>query len=753
MKCSLLTLSSYLDEELEPVQRAEVDAHLVGCDRCRNGLDYLREEVSRISDLSRVHLPDAAATAFLTQLGLLGPDDDAPPRPPGRATPPPGDAPPWLSGHPSGGALPWQSRSRPDPRMGTPPPPPPPPPPPLGAARPPLVTAPGMETEYQLSGRAMASKLTGLSPAPAGDSGRPPQPPAGWRSPARAASLERQASPATLPVPSREAPVRPAAQADHQALPLVERESSREVEPETPPRGPRAIPTLFGADTDDPWNWAPRDDPLPASGGERPRPAGTMGPDSDPDLDVEPLAQPLLDPASEPPRPLRPSLLGRLRDQISLRLTLMRAGWRGDNIEAADREIDGTPAPLLGELHTLPRPRPPLHAEPGAATESAPRSSGPGPARPELEPSEGPVHRGGGSARLTGIAQPRPTPPTRDLSPYWDPDSFGARRVGPSHTPAPSRPAESVGPLLAAIHARPEPEPDQAAPAGLPRTPTVAEELPGPSRWDAASESGRSSDAGEPVPGRHTRALSSRRPPWAPGGGLARLAGGLGDLPGELRRGVRRLRPRGVAAVSGAVMLLIIIVLVAHAGTSGPAASLQPSPLSSTGPLASPGSHPRVSLQPTAAASVSPAATPTAAATPTPTPAPTATSTPASSSAETLGGAGTGWQITDVTCCYVQAGSGYTRVIFYLAGTSAQAPAVAVAYPTSASMTLTFRGATAPAGFSSASGGVITAMTPPSGSGSTFSFSFSRSAQVKGWDFLPHGDASTSSALLYVDLG
>ena len=37
MKCSLLALSSYLDGELDAARRAEVEAHLVGCDRCRRG--------------------------------------------------------------------------------------------------------------------------------------------------------------------------------------------------------------------------------------------------------------------------------------------------------------------------------------------------------------------------------------------------------------------------------------------------------------------------------------------------------------------------------------------------------------------------------------------------------------------------------------------------------------------------------------------------------------------------------------------
>ena len=82
MKCSLLTLSSYLDGELDAARRAEVEAHLVGCDRCRAGLEYLREETERFGALGRVHVPDGAVPGFLQQLGLIGPDDILPPRPP-----------------------------------------------------------------------------------------------------------------------------------------------------------------------------------------------------------------------------------------------------------------------------------------------------------------------------------------------------------------------------------------------------------------------------------------------------------------------------------------------------------------------------------------------------------------------------------------------------------------------------------------------------------------------------------------------
>ena len=110
MKCSLLTLSSYLDDELDAARRAEVEAHLVGCDRCRAGLEYLREETERFGGLGRVHVPDAAVPGFLQQLGLIGPDEilpPRPPRPPEPPGPPGGDVPPWRARGSAGQALPW----------------------------------------------------------------------------------------------------------------------------------------------------------------------------------------------------------------------------------------------------------------------------------------------------------------------------------------------------------------------------------------------------------------------------------------------------------------------------------------------------------------------------------------------------------------------------------------------------------------------------------------------------------------------
>jgi anti-sigma factor RsiW len=71
MKCSLLTLSCALDGELSRERQAELDAHLITCERCRTGMRYLREETERISVLAQVSLHEETATALLERSRVL----------------------------------------------------------------------------------------------------------------------------------------------------------------------------------------------------------------------------------------------------------------------------------------------------------------------------------------------------------------------------------------------------------------------------------------------------------------------------------------------------------------------------------------------------------------------------------------------------------------------------------------------------------------------------------------------------------
>src|SRR5579872_1063160 len=80
MRCSLLTLSQHLDHELPSKKEAEVEAHLVGCVRCRNGLAYLDEESQRIKSLAHIHVPDESLKEMMVILGYLDPDAEVPSR-------------------------------------------------------------------------------------------------------------------------------------------------------------------------------------------------------------------------------------------------------------------------------------------------------------------------------------------------------------------------------------------------------------------------------------------------------------------------------------------------------------------------------------------------------------------------------------------------------------------------------------------------------------------------------------------------
>jgi Putative zinc-finger len=107
VKCSLLTLSTFIDEELPPPRRAEVDAHLVGCPRCTAGVATLREEKARVGQLARVRVDPGSAQSMLEQVGIAV---DAVALPATSTPPPPSaDELPWQSGR-SSPSLPWTPR-------------------------------------------------------------------------------------------------------------------------------------------------------------------------------------------------------------------------------------------------------------------------------------------------------------------------------------------------------------------------------------------------------------------------------------------------------------------------------------------------------------------------------------------------------------------------------------------------------------------------------------------------------------------
>jgi len=109
VKCSLLTLSTFIDGELASQRGAEVDAHLVGCARCSAGAATLRDEKKRVGQLARVTVDPGSAQLMLEQVGIsIDSAVDSP------VIPPPPAAPfderrPWQAGT-SSPALPWTPR-------------------------------------------------------------------------------------------------------------------------------------------------------------------------------------------------------------------------------------------------------------------------------------------------------------------------------------------------------------------------------------------------------------------------------------------------------------------------------------------------------------------------------------------------------------------------------------------------------------------------------------------------------------------
>lgn len=70
MRCSLLTLSTYVDGELAPDRAGELEAHLVACQRCSDGLHYLREEQQHIRGLAPVTTGAGSANELLATVGI-----------------------------------------------------------------------------------------------------------------------------------------------------------------------------------------------------------------------------------------------------------------------------------------------------------------------------------------------------------------------------------------------------------------------------------------------------------------------------------------------------------------------------------------------------------------------------------------------------------------------------------------------------------------------------------------------------------
>jgi Putative zinc-finger len=106
VKCSLLTLSTFVDDELPAERHSEVDAHLVGCPRCSAGAATLREEKDRVSHLARLSVDAVSAHSLLEQIGIVV-EPVAPPYETQVTSPPPPVDDVHSEGGRGGTSLPW----------------------------------------------------------------------------------------------------------------------------------------------------------------------------------------------------------------------------------------------------------------------------------------------------------------------------------------------------------------------------------------------------------------------------------------------------------------------------------------------------------------------------------------------------------------------------------------------------------------------------------------------------------------------
>ncbi|MGA8015658.1 MAG: zf-HC2 domain-containing protein [Candidatus Dormiibacterota bacterium] len=751
MRCSLLTLSSYLDDELDAAHRAEVEAHLLGCERCHKGLEYLREEVSRIGSLARIHIPDEGARALLDQLGLIGPDDELPPRPP-RPSAPPGDAPPWLTGNPSGRTLPWNPRRDAEPDQA----PPDQPSLPfnssasLGRRSDPVRADPAaMDTELHLSGRPTQLSVTTQSST----TGSPISPPLHLPRPMGVGVLRVEGETPTAAAEDNDDRVTGHLR-EVSRLPDVEQvegqpEPPAPKVPESPSDGPwsRVVherPVLGdarggggGADlsessSDDPWSWAVQDRPIGKEPENQRSDAETEDPwsweiqDRPPTDGIARRAEQDLPapgtPAIEPPQ-----------------WRAWSAGPPPPPPPAPTAEAPGgepLPDPLVDPvLARIPPAAPPALVRPNALSRLRDRVALRLALMRRTEPIDAEEEAGDMVAPPPVPQQSLPGAGARLTAESWPGlvSEPAAQPADDQQRPGPPRPGVWGEPAAAAPVAAgawiPLGQSDHGVSPPL-RQPTTAEELPGPPR--RVPSDAPLPPAAEPRrgPGRHTRGLYS--------GMQSRMAGSP-----------IRLHPRWVAVAVAAILLVVIVLLATHAGVSSPGVAGGNLPRST--PTSAGRSSGAPSQQATAPASAGPsgAVSATAGATAVPS---------AASPAQTFGAGGSGWQIQHIQCCKVQppkAGQavGYTRVVFDFNADKGQAPTATVTYPNATTMVINFSGVTISGSTASLSGGVVTSMVPIGGSQAAFQLTLSRPATVKGWGFTATGYSSDPSPLMYFDLG
>jgi Putative zinc-finger len=662
VKCSLLTLSCYIDGELPAPRKGELEAHLVGCHRCRAGLGHLREEVERVRGLAAVHLPESSVRSLLEHTGLIGPGAPMPAVTPAAAvTEPPSSTPPWLRGG-SGAALPWAS-VRPAPARR---PEAPGPPSPAGPAALPAPTAEAAPDTFDIWAAAQAgtpAEATLEPPAAPRPAPAEPEapPPAGGRASrrrdraaARQAAAEAQAEvaddgPAGAPGPAvpPEAPSRPAAAGPAGAPPAPGPPSHVPAFPASGPTTTLSASELVSAFAPpEPASALSSSDPAPASSASeppaRPRaetvaaavpPAGgdavpARTPESsaetpsprypltDEDALDEPTAVERFGPLPAP----RPSIVDRLRERLALRHALRVASLddRDDSVEI----VSGPGAPARGS-----RSRADLARRRSEALRPV--------ARPDGSDWEGDEEDEGSPARRGAAADELLPPPARPSA---------------SEAGAPPRRSATAG-------------------AGEPRT------------------------AGSGSPGR-------RGATAAAAAGTAAAAAGTSP---------RTVDGRRLTAVLGAAILLMFVVGVASARSTSPL------PATSGQATGSPAPQHQAMAPPPPTSAAGPAQPPVAAV-------PQHAATPPLTGAVTVGEGAPGWGVQDIR---YGAHPGYLRMVFDLqpaAGAASGSPRATLGFQDPTTLVITLDQVTArSAPAAPLAGGLVTSVSllqPPPAPGS-----------------------------------
>ncbi|HEX6537703.1 MAG TPA: zf-HC2 domain-containing protein [Candidatus Dormibacteraeota bacterium] len=619
MRCSLLTLSTYLDGELAPERAGALEAHLVACPRCTDGLGYLREEQEHIRGLAGVTASAGAANELLTTVGItFAPESEAADEAPG---------PQFLlelaESRDAAAAAQHDDESE------------------NGA----IVELSGSAAAAAANGTLAAGDAAKEAATHAGDVERsgddeiieeadagilgpsPPAPPS-WSSRytpamhARISSLKPAEPERVIPLPEATNPETSELDTADTAAGDPETEAPEAEAEAADPELPETVPEIAAAETTIPEETVPEttalppaliapDEPVPETPRESVRPAP---PPERTEAPPAASAAPL-----QAPRPA--SWLDRARDAVALRWALMRgASPTADDLDDENIQIVS-----------------------GSGAPSRPRRQ---PYRPITE-AKMPSSAEGGAQRPAAMQAVSPLSPFDSLDMPMEmmaPVEAFDRPVAPSgERDAPNRPAEK----------------ERAPTEPVASTPTIEEPAAGTAVAAAAAAAAPRAEA---TAGRHVRALHGEKRSWKrpriPGPRPTALPGPMSD---------RRLWVFG-----GSVAILALIGVLVGKSTTAPshnAAGIVPNPTA----IAQPTAPALASAAPTVAATPQPTPKPT------PVPTPAAPNANKLTGAQNLGSGVTGVSVQDLR---YGAHPHDFRIVFDLSGSGSPTTTVGFGSPT-----------------------------------------------------------------------